>query len=169
VRSPLIALAAFYALPSQIEAQDLCAGLKQAVAHAETNFKALKTSNKPPALFSDSKSVFTARSVYPGGTDCWVEDGSSAHYSCTLAVNMPPAQMIAAYHADVAAAEKCFAGISAKKRGDTAKPRSNGAFTMWNISPTVLVTLDLTLDRNGRTEGTKRAVLVQRRKPPKAS
>lgn len=145
-------------------AQDFCAGLKQAVREASNGFSSVKTSTPHPA-FPGATGIFVARSIIPDGKDCYFEAASGLTYACTLARNVEHQPNIAAYLSEVEAAEKCFAPVPAQRRGDPNRPRANGANTYWQIPPDVTLSIQLSLDPEGRARNTRRSVVVQKRSP----
>lgn len=106
-------LAALFCVPftASAQAQDLCAGLKQAVAEAAQNFATLKTSATPVGSVRNPR--FPARNLLPGSTTCEItERRFGIAYKCERTpANSSKAAARSVFHRDVASIKKCFPDV----------------------------------------------------------
>ena len=119
-------LAAFVlaAAPPPAAAQDLCEGIRQAVAAAAQSFAGLKTSNTPAI-----RNVYPARALFPGGHTCSVSERYGLRYYCEMAPRGADAAAVrAAYQRLVPQVQRCFPGAAPQVSG-TAQSRL--ASTSW--------------------------------------
>lgn len=135
-------LAVGFAAPAQ--AQDLCAGLRQALAQAAQDFAGLKTSTVSK---SRNHLIYPAQRLVPGAAACEVtEDRIAFRYACkTTSDRTAPAQARAAYARDVARVQRCFPGIKAERYRDPADPQTLTAWTDWAMNRQLTVRVQIVL------------------------
>ncbi len=128
------ALAAFAgsAFAASAAAQDFCAGLRQAMAHAAGGFGAL--------LIPGERTLggaAPARNLLSDGNRCEVREAPGAvEYRCRMtAHDAGSAEVRAAYRREVARTRLCFAGRVARGDGDyTGAVEWTGA-VIWDVRP----------------------------------
>lgn len=128
IAAPLTVAGVLIAAPAA--ARDFCASLRQAMAHAAGDFRALK-------LPSERASVTPARKLIPGGEHCEVRDAEgSIEYRCRMTrADAAPGEVRAAFRRDVRRLRHCFASLSARGDGDyTGTTEWTGA-VIWQPRP----------------------------------
>lgn len=139
-----LALLIAIGLAAPAQAQDLCAGLRQALAQAAQDFAGLKTSTVSSSRSSPS---FPAQRLVPGAVACEVTENRLAFaYVCkTTSERAAPAQARAAYARDVARVQRCFPGVKAETYRDPADPRTLTAWTDWPMDRQLTVRVQVAL------------------------
>jgi len=113
-------------------AQDFCAGLRQAMAHAADDFRSLLIPGE--RAFGGAA---PARTLLPDGNRCEVREGKSTiEYRCRMtALDAPSSGVRAAYRREVARTRRCFAGLVPRGDGDyTGHVEWTGA-VIWELKP----------------------------------
>jgi hypothetical protein len=128
------ALAAFAGttLAGAAAAQEFCAGLRQAMAHAADDFRSLIIAGER-ALGGAAP----ARTLLPDGNRCEVRESRSiVEYRCRMtALDAPSSGVRAAYRREVARMRRCFAGLVPRGDGDyTGNVEWTGA-VIWEVKP----------------------------------
>jgi hypothetical protein len=128
------ALAAFAgsAFAASAAAQDFCAGLRQAMAHAALDFRALVIAGERVL-----GGAAPARTLLPDGNRCDVREAPGAvEYRCRMtAHDAGSAEVRAAYRREVARMRGCFAGLVPRGDGDyTGAVEWTGA-VIWEPRP----------------------------------
>jgi hypothetical protein len=127
-RRPILAAAglavlALAAVPRPAAAQDLCAGIRQAIDAASQSFATLKTTE------TTRRGVFNARAVLPGGHTCTVSERFGLRYYCEMAPRGADAAAVrAAYQRLVPQVQRCFPGVAPQVSGTV---QSRLASTSW--------------------------------------
>ncbi len=109
------AAAALVTLLPASQAQALCAGLRQAMAHAAQNFEPLKIAGERGGPGAEP-----ARTLFPDGNRCEVRGASSAvEYRCRMTrPDALPAETRATFRREVRRMRACFAGLLPRGDGD---------------------------------------------------
>jgi hypothetical protein len=131
-RAAAFAALAGSAFAASAAAQDFCAGLRQAMAHAAGDFQTLLISGEQ-ALGRAAP----ARTLLPDGNRCEVREAPGAvEYRCRMtAHDAPSAAVRAAYRHEVARVRRCFAGLVPRGDGDyTGAVEWTGA-VIWDVRP----------------------------------
>lgn len=128
------ALAAFAgsAFAASAAAQDFCAGLRRAMAHAAGDFQTLLIPGEQ-ALGGATP----ARTLLPDGNRCEVREAPGAvEYRCRMtAHDAPSAAVRAAHRREVARTRLCFGGLVPRGDGDyTGAVEWTGA-VIWGVRP----------------------------------
>lgn len=140
----IIALLFAVGLAAPAQAQDLCVGLRQALAQAGQDFAGLKTST----VSADRElRRYPAQRLVPGASECNVTENRLAYrYRCnTTSERASPAQARAAYARDVARVQQCFPNVSAARHGDPANLVTGTAWTEFEINRQISVRVQIAL------------------------
>jgi hypothetical protein len=140
----LAALAGAIFAAASAAAQDYCGGLRQAMAHADEDFRSLLIPGE--RAFAGAA---PARTLLPDGNRCEVRESTRAvEYRCRMtAVDVPSTGVRSAYRREVTRMRRCFAGLLPRGDGDyTGAVEWTGA-VIWEPRPglrtaVVFVTVD---------------------------
>jgi len=113
-------------------AQDFCAGLRQAMAHAAEDFRPLII----PGERAQGRAE-PARTLLPDGNRCEVRAGASiVEYRCRMtALDAPSVETRAVYRREVRRVRACFAGLLPRGDGDYAGIRDWTGAVIWEPRP----------------------------------
>jgi hypothetical protein len=120
-----LALAAVAIMAPAARARDFCAGVKRAIAHAGSDFAALRVAGPPGRAAAQA-----ARPLIPGARRCEIRTAEGVvEYRCRMTpANVSMREARAAYRRDVARLRHCLAGLRAKGYGDYA-----GTHDLWGV------------------------------------
>jgi hypothetical protein len=128
----LAALAGTMFAAASAAAQDYCAGLREAMAHAGEDFRSLLIPGE--RAFAGAA---PARTLLPDANRCEVRESKHAvEYRCRMTpVDVASSGVRAAYRREVARARRCFAGLLPRGDGDyTGAVEWTGA-VIWQPRP----------------------------------
>jgi len=109
-------------------AQDFCAGLRQAMAHAADDFRSLAIAGE-----RGLGGARPARTLLPDGNRCEVREGSRIiEYRCRMtAIDASAAETRSIFRREVRRVRQCFAGLLPRGDGDYTGARDWTGAVIW--------------------------------------
>jgi len=132
VRAAALAAGVGATLAIPAAAQDYCAGLRQAMAHAADDFRTLLIEGERVQGGAEP-----ARTLLPDGNRCEVRAGASiVEYRCRMtALDAPTIETRATYRREVGRMRQCFAGLLPRGDGDYTGIKDWTGAVIWEPRP----------------------------------